>query len=106
VDFEGIWEKKLSKDFIGYPRIWGQLKAQTHIKCKRDQCYDHSKKVTLNVHPHELIYNNGLHDFYFCDVCNPNQCRKDDVLKESYRCPDCDFDVCLSCVEKNVDMIE
>lgn len=45
------------------------------------------------VHPHPLIYGEvGLNS---CDVC------RDDLLFESYRCAECDFDMCLACYDKH-----
>ena len=60
---------------------------------KRDQCFDHSRKIYLpNIHPHELVFNNGLHN-NTCNVC------KKIGLREAYRCREkgCDFDCCLEC---------
>ena len=60
--------------------------------------YDDFRKVSLStVHPHELVFNNGLTN-HSCDVC------KKSAIGQGYRCrgKECDFDCCQECIVKAI----
>jgi len=62
------------------PALLRELERWEQQSKKRDTCFDESRKITLaNVHPHELIFNNGLNNNR-CDICSKRN------LTEGYRC--------------------